>query len=94
MPEKQRILILAEGARLRILHAACLAELLATDGFDVFYGTSLNYLPYVGKIPGVQLIEITSPSTQEVLIRLDSGKFSHTTDESRNSRFHPKIPRS
>lgn len=82
MPEKQRILILAEGATLaHPTRCACLAELLATDGFDVFYGTSLNYLPYVGKIPGVQLIEITSPSTQEVLIRLDSGKFSHTTDD-------------
>jgi UDP:flavonoid glycosyltransferase YjiC (YdhE family) len=75
-------MVLAEGGTLaHPTRCAKLAELAARTGAEVVYGTSREYLPYVGQIPSASVVEISSPPTAEVLRRLDAGKFFATADE-------------
>jgi UDP:flavonoid glycosyltransferase YjiC (YdhE family) len=76
------VLILAEGGTLaHPTRCAELARLVLQAGANVVYGTSAEYLPYIGDIPGARKLTISSPPTAEVLRRLDAGKFFVTTEE-------------
>ncbi len=91
MARNRRVLILAEGGTLaHPTRCAKLAALVARSGAEVVYGTSAEYLPYIGDLPGVEKITISSPPTAEVLKRLDTGKFFTTTAEL-ESQFHENI---
>lgn len=82
MRKSKRVLILAEGGTLaHPTRCAKLAQLALRAGVEVIYGTSREYLPYVSPIPGISMMEISSPAPAEVLRRLDQGKFFTTESE-------------
>jgi len=82
MRPRRRALLLTEGGSLaHPTRSARLAELLVEAGAEVIFGTSGEYLPYVGTIEGVRTIEISSPPTAEVLRRIDAGKLFCTSSE-------------